>query len=111
MRNRELLKRIDRHLDQTDDHWASIDEELRLSREQRERHAEMFGDLRHFTRDMMRRMELVTQEHVRASTAQVQVSQEIVREIRDLREESRAQRQALLRMLDRFGPGEAPSAA
>lgn len=72
-------------------------EEIRLSREQRDRHAEMFADLRLFTRDMMLRMERIASEHVSA--------------LRDLREESAAHRQVLLRVLDRLGPGDSPSAA
>jgi len=105
VRNRDLLKRIDRHLERADQRWASIDEEIRLtreeirlSREQRQEHAEMHADLRVFTRDMMSRMERVTQQHGAA--------------MRDLREESLAHRQALLRLLDRFDhPGDSPSAA
>ncbi len=118
VRNRQLLQRIDRHLDRADERWASMDErwarederwasideeirltreEIRLSREQRDRHAEMFADLRVFTRDMMLRMERVTVAQVEA--------------LRDLREEGIAHRLALLRLFDRMGPDDSPSAA
>ena len=104
IRNRELLERIDRHLDRADERWAIIGEEVRLSREQRDRHAEMYADLRQFTRDLMLRMERVTEDYRR-------VADEQIKGMRDLREESTAQRQALLRVLDRLGPGDSPSAA
>lgn len=144
MRNRDLLERIDRHLDRADERWAGMDErwasmdersdarwasieeeirltreEVKLSREQRDRHAEMFtemlGDLRIFTRDMMTRMERVTQNHGKG----IQLVSEELRAsgdkhaaaMRDLHEESVAHRQALLKVLDRLGPGESPSAA
>lgn len=97
VRNRQLLERIDRHLDQADARWASIDEEIRLTREEIRLSREQHADLRVFTRDMMRRMERVTQQHAAA--------------MRDLQEESVAHRQALLRLLDRLGPGDSPSAA
>jgi hypothetical protein len=116
VRNRELLRRIDRHLDRADERWASIDEEIRLtreeirlSREQRDRHAAMadrhaaaFGELRVFTHDMMSRMERLTR-------AQVKASEEHTAAIRGLREDSVAHRRALLRILDRLGPGPGDS--
>ena len=118
MRNRELLRRIDRHLDRADERWASIDEEIRLtreeirlSREQRDRHAAMadrqaeaFGDLRVFTQDMMSRMERLTR-------AQVKASEEHTAAVRELREDGVAHRQALLRLLDRLGPGPGESSS
>ena len=68
----------------------------------------MHADLRVFTRDMMSRMERVTQQH---AAAMRDMREEMREEMRDLREESRAHRQALLRLLARFGPGDSPSAA
>lgn len=118
MRTRAVLERLDHHMDRMDGHmeridghtvraderWAEISEEIRLtrveielSRQQRDRHAEMYADLRLFTRDMMRRME-------RQSDA-------VVAELRELGADSRAQRQALLLMLDRIEPGGPPPGA
>ncbi len=83
-------------------------EEIRLSREQirlsqeirlsREQHA----DPRVFIREVSRRAERFTQEVV-AELQALSAGQD------DLREESRARTQALLRVLDRLGPG--PSSA
>ncbi|MGI8945473.1 MAG: hypothetical protein ACR2GL_04445 [Thermoleophilaceae bacterium] len=127
MTNRALLRRVDRHLDNADARWASIDEEIRLtreevrltreevhlSREQRERHAGMFADVRVFTRDMMTRMERVTQQHSQemreVSEALREMTHEYGAAMRDLRQESAAHREALLRVLDRLDPGDSPS--
>jgi len=127
MTERELLERMDHHMERMDEHMVrgnehmargnehmargneymargnelmeAIREEHRLSREQyaelsrasREREA----DLRHFIRDINVRAERFTNA--------------VVAELRDLTEESRAQRQGLLQVLDRLGPG--PSSA
>ena len=56
---------------------------------------QQFEETRQFTRDMMRRIEKVTDDHTRAMD-------EVVRELRDLTAESRAQRQALLQVIDRM---------
>ena len=88
--NRQLLQRLDRHLDSADERWAGIENEIRLSRQERE-------NMRVFTRDLMVRMERLTRVQVKA--------------LEDLQEDSAAHRQALLRMLDRLGPGDSPSAA
>ncbi len=87
-----------------------------------DRDAEEHDDLRVFIREMIVRMERSGQElakEVRAGTTELQrfgrrMSAEMSesrawrekhsQEMRDLREESRAQRSALLRLLDRFGP-------
>ena len=81
----------------------------RLSRKWRPRHAhawdnggvfgrthkKLYEDTREFMREMMLRMEKVTDDHSRAMD-------EVVRELQDLRAESRAQRQALLQVIDRM---------
>ncbi|HEX3735833.1 MAG TPA: hypothetical protein VHU86_11865 [Solirubrobacterales bacterium] len=64
-----------------------------------------------FIRDMNRRSEKVVQELVRAnatfSAEQAKRTDEIVAEVRDAREESRAHRQAILALLDRLPPAAA----
>lgn len=119
MRNRELLARIDRHLEMVGD-------ELRLSREARERSDKVVdraagvtdraaeaierniaehSDLREFMRELLLRLDRVlgaNTEAVREQTA----------EIRELREESRAQTSALLRVIDKLaGPQPGGSSA
>lgn len=123
MRNRDLLKRLDRHLDRIDRHMErgdrhmergnelmersdalmergnvlmeAVQEELRLAREQ---HA----DLRNFIREMNLRADRFTQAVVDSLNA-------VSADLRDLREESGAQRQALLLVLDRLDPGRPSS--
>ena len=80
----------------------SVQDELRLSREQ---HA----DLRQFIREMNMRAERFTQraiEHLERLGRKVDANSS---HMEDLREQGRAQTEALLRVLDRLPPG--PSAA
>jgi len=140
MRKRDLLERIDRHMERGNEHMdrgnelmdrsnehmdrgnelmdrsnvlmdrstvlmdrstvlmdrgnvlmEAVQEELRLAREQ---HA----DLRVFIREMNLRAERFTQGVVNSLEA-------VSADLRDLREESRAQSQALLLVLDRIDPG------
>jgi hypothetical protein len=110
VRRREFFRRMDAHMERIDTHMERIDghmelgnvlmadvrieieltrEEVRLSRQSRH-------DLRAFIRDVVTRM------HRRDDAT--------FTELRDLREESRAQRHALLRMIDRMDgldPGSA----
>ena len=58
-------------------------------------HKKLYEDTREFMREMMLRMEKVTDDHARAMD-------EVVKELRDLTAESRAQRQALLQVIDRM---------
>ncbi len=55
-------------------------------------------------------MRLNREESRRHLDRQSEECQEILKELRDLREESRAQRQALLRMIDRLDNGGAAAA-
>jgi Ribonuclease G/E len=91
----EILARIDRHLERSnelmDEVRREIDltrEEIRLSREERQTSREMFDDLREFIREITLRVE--------------RGGREMVQELRDLRAESQAQRQALLQLIDRM---------
>jgi hypothetical protein len=98
----ELLKRIDVHMARGNDHMArgnehmargnelmeDIREEMRLSRAEREQSKAMFADLRVFMREITLRVERTGREQVEA--------------IRDLRAQTQAQTEALLRVIDRM---------
>lgn len=83
-----------------------------------DRHEQTVADQATFIRDMNRRNEVVTQQiirdhqefmkalNVRDEKAERKTDKILV-ELKDLREESRAQRQALLAMIDRLPPAEA----
>jgi len=93
MPDREFLDRIDRHMEQGNEHMArgnelmeGVREEMRLSRE-------LHADLRVFIRETNLRADRFLEG--------------ILNELRDLRAESQAQRQALLKTIDRrLGPAE-----
>jgi len=82
--------------------------------EQAERHAELYSGLREFTREITRETVARIDRVARELIAEIR---EIGRSVRyntdqldDLRNESRAQTEALLRVLDRLDPG-GPSAS
>jgi hypothetical protein len=111
MADRDILERIDRQMERTNLHlersnlymergnelMGEIREEMRLSREQRARSDAMFDDLKVFMRDITLRVE--------------RGGREMVAELRELREESRAPTQALMRMIDRMDRLDPPGAA
>lgn len=83
-----------------------------------DRHEQMFEENHIFMRDMNRRNEVVTQQIIRdhqefmkglsvRDEKAERRTDKILDELKDLREESRAQRQALLAMIDRLPPAEA----
>jgi hypothetical protein len=89
------MARMDGHLARMDGHMArgellmaDIHSEMELTREEVRLSRESRDDLRSFIREINARMERGTQA--------------MIAELRDLREESRAQRQALLRVIDRM---------
>ena len=90
MRQREFLRRLDAHLEHSNALMAQVTEEIQLSREELRLSRGERQDLRTFIREMVIRME-------RAAAQQAA-------ELEDLREDSRAQRDALLRLIDRLGP-------
>ena len=84
MMQRQLLRRLDTTLA----HNSRVIEE----------NSRVIAELRTFTRDLITRQERVLDE--------------AIRELRDLRAESRAQREALLRLIDRLAPpADGPAAA
>jgi hypothetical protein len=80
-----------------------------------DRHERQHGDLKVFIRDMNRRSEKVINDLLRGNrefckelTAKTDSKAEaIMAELKDLREESQAQRQALLNLIDRLPPPQA----
>lgn len=80
-----------------------------------DRHEAQHGDLKVFIRDMNRRSEKVINDLLRGNrefckelTAKTDSKAEaIMAELKDLREESQAQRQALLNLIDRLPPPRA----
>lgn len=78
-------------------------EEVRLSREQRERSDAMHADLRVFIREMTARVERSGRDTSRALA-------DVVAALADLRAESRAHTSAILTLLDRLGGPEAGTA-
>ncbi len=95
MADREFLERMDQRLARGNELLGEVKDEMRLNREER-------AESREFIREIVGRIE-------RGSREEVRVLQGLTDEIRDLIAESRAQREALLRMLDRLGPGPEPA--
>jgi hypothetical protein len=86
--NSEILARIERHMARGNELMEQIqrrDERLQIMFE---RHEAMFADLRQFMHEITLRVE--------------RGGREMVKEMRDLRAESQAQRQALLQVIDRM---------
>ncbi|MGI8440072.1 MAG: YdeI/OmpD-associated family protein, partial [Thermoleophilaceae bacterium] len=102
VRNRRLLETIEGHMERGNDLMDEVREEIRLTREEVRLSREQHADLRVFIREASLRAERFT-EGVLAELRALSAGQD------DLREESRAQTQALLRVLDRLGPGPSPA--
>jgi hypothetical protein len=118
VRKRDLLRRLDASMHRVDESLDRVDESLARNSEALARNSEAldrneraYEDLRLFTRDEMRRMEVVTDRQVRALEAMERRLGQVHRTVDDHRDESRAMLQALLRMIDRLdGGGSAASA-
>ena len=95
-------------------------EEMRLNRAERNTRVRTYGgsrcdelieETKLFIRDINRRSERVVQDLVKGnaefSAEQKKRTDEIVAEMRDARQESRAHREAILAMLDRLPPAQA----
>ena len=83
MTESEFLERMDERLARSDEQLALLTEEVRRSRE-------AHADLRQFTRDLTRRNE--------------RVMQAMVDELGELSDQTRANTNAVLQVLDRLGP-------
>ena len=92
MAGRDPLERIDAHMARGNELMERIQQEMRLTREF---HATALADFRTFTRELIARVERIGREELREL-------RRFGAEQRDLRDESRAQTRALLRVLDRL---------
>jgi chromosome segregation ATPase len=120
MLGRKRIARIDRHLDRGDELMEAIREELRLSREQRERHQaaiehqfELNRREHQETRAAVQNLQQVCRVLVLRVEENTQVLRALRDDVRDLRDEVRAQTEAIMRVLDelrRLGPGGAAAA-
>ena len=107
MDDRELLIRIDRHLDTTSEHMRRGNELMEANRRAFAETHQAYQDLRVAIREINLRNERVMGD----LSAQIRESTESMREFRvEMREEGRAERGALLAILDRLGAGPAPEA-
>ena len=118
MTDPDFLQRIDGHMSRANEFMnrgnelmARGNELMDGVREELRRSRETHDDLRVFIREERLRAERFTQNMVTATRAfmaeQSAALRDVTDELRDLRQESRAQREAVLRMLDRLGPGPA----
>jgi hypothetical protein len=104
MRRRELSEQIVRHMERGE-------ELMELNRAAFDRYEAQTDDLRIFIRDMNRRSEKVIQEMLRRNeefnAEHSRRTVQIVTRLEDVTEEQKAQRQALLAMIDRLPPSQA----
>jgi hypothetical protein len=125
MRRRESSERLERHLERGEElmqlNRTAFDRNTQAFERVMaalDRHERTVADQATFMRDMNRRSEVVTQQIIRDHQEFMKAlnvrdeqaerrTDEILGELKDLREESRAQRQALLAMVDRLPPAEA----
>jgi hypothetical protein len=117
MAEREVLARIERHMARGNDLLGEVRDEMRLSREERERsremfehHAELYSDLREFTREMILRVERGGREQVVELRKLGSAFDALRDELRDMRGETRAQTRAILRVLDKLDRSDAGGA-
>lgn len=68
------------------------------------------SEFRDFMREQTLRHEVAMREVIRRTDEMIRRSDVEIEALRDLREESRAQRAALLTMMDRLDPGGSPPA-
>jgi predicted translin family RNA/ssDNA-binding protein len=112
----ELHQRsFDRHEQAFDRHEQAFErheEDFKRVMASLDRHEAQHGDLKVFIRDMNRRSEKVINDLLRGNrefckgltTKTDSKAEAIMAELKDLREESQAQRQALLNLIDRLPP-------
>jgi hypothetical protein len=116
-----LMRRIDVHMERGNLHMergnqlmAEVREEMRLNREEAKRSREAHSDLRQFIHEITLRSERVNKS-VLEGLAEVKTGltssmTSIVGELAELRRETRAQTDAIFRVLDRLPPQNGPSA-
>jgi predicted ATP-dependent Lon-type protease len=132
MRRRDLSERLERHMERGEElmelnrvafdrNMAAFDRNTQAFERVMaalDRHEQTVADQATFMRDMSRRSEVVTQQIIRDHQEFMKAlnvrderaerrTDKILGELKDLREESRAERKALLAMIDRLPPADA----
>jgi hypothetical protein len=125
MRRRDLSARLERHMERGEElmelNRAAFDRNTQAFERTMaalDRFEQTVADQATFMRDMHRRNEVVTQQIIRDHQEFMKAlnvrderaerrTDKILGELKDLREESRAQRKALLAMIDRLPPAGA----
>ena len=114
MDDREILIRIDRHLDTTSEHMRQGNEYMRQGNELMEANRRAFAETHQAYQDLriaIREINLRNERVMGDLSAQIRANTESMRQFhREMNEESRAQRGALLAVLNRMGAGPAPEA-
>jgi len=114
MDDRDLLNRVDRHLDTTSEYMRQGNEYMRQGNELMAANRQAFAETREAYQDLrvaLREMNLRSERVMGDLSAQIRANTESLKTFqRELSEENRAQRGALLAILDRMGAGPAPEA-
>ena len=112
MADRDILERLDAHMERGNELMCRVEEQMRLTREF---HHAQISEMRDFTRQMILRMERIGRDQSRQLSRQndrlERMTDELERRGREGREESRMHRNALLKVLDRMDRLEPPPAA
>ncbi len=105
MADREILERLDAHMQRGNELMDRVEEQMRLTREF---HRVELPEHREFMRQMILRVERIGRDQWRELS---RLNDELERQGAEGREESRAQRNALLKNLDRLDRLDPPPAA
>jgi ABC-type transporter Mla subunit MlaD len=115
MEERDWLKRIDANLARGNELFDRLDEELRLSRLSRERSdaasESLFDAFNRLVRDVLDRLERMQDQHAGALEGFQAALSSWERKLDESMAETKAQRGALIAILDRLGPNGSTAAA
>jgi len=104
MAERDILERLDVHMERGNELMDRVEEQMRLTREF---HRVGITEMREFTRQMILRVDRIGRDQARELS---RLNDELERQGREGREESQAQRNALLKVLDRLDRLDPPPA-
>ena len=111
MADRDILERLDAHMERGNEVMDRVEEQMRLTREF---HRVEVSEHREFVRQMILRVERIGRDEARGLSRMndrlTRLTDELERQGREGREDSRAHRNALLKMLDRLDRLEPPPA-
>ena len=115
MEDADLLRRIDGHLARGNELVGRLDEELRLSRLSREQsdvlQERLFAAFTRLTREIAERFDRAEERTERTLDRFEGALESFERTLDESIDESRAHREALLRILERLGPDGSSAAA